>query len=267
MKIRSGNYLTFFMPVLLVISSLDILKAQVNPFFAPGVGGSAAGTGNTALSVTGVGGLSLSSGNSGVNNSGFGAYSLSKNTTGTENTALGAFCLMKNTTGKFNTAAGVTALLSNVSGVNNNSFGWWSMRAITAGNYNCAFGNSTLRYATSGNGNIAIGDSAATNFTSYSYCTFLGKQADATAAGFHNAIAIGYESRVDASNKVVIGNRMVQSIGGWANWTNLSDRRLKTSINKSKLGLDFITKPGYLLLYCRRAKKYFTNRPYCTGSG
>lgn len=240
MKIRLRKYLNYCLPVLFVMSPFDILKAQVNPFFAPTVGGSAAGTGNTALSVTGVGGRSLSSGNSGVNNSGFGAYSLSENTTGTENTALGAFSLMKNTTGKFNTAAGTSALLRNVSGRNNNSFGWWSMRAITSGNYNCAFGNSTLRYAISGNGNTAIGDSAATNFTTYSYCTFLGKQADATAAGFHNAIAIGFESRVDASNKVVIGNRMVQSIGGWSNWTNLSDRRIKTNINKSKLGLDFI---------------------------
>lgn len=38
----------------------------------------------------------------------------------------------------------------------------------------------------------------------------------------------------------MVGNTLVTSIGGQVGWTTFSDRRLKTNINKSKLGLNFI---------------------------
>jgi hypothetical protein len=58
-----------------------------------------------------------------------------------------------------------------------------------------------------------------------------------------NATAIGFTALVNASNKVVIGNSNVTSIGGYANWTNYSDKRLKENIiYKNDLGLNFISK-------------------------
>jgi hypothetical protein len=41
---------------------------------------------------------------------------------------------------------------------------------------------------------------------------------------------------------VRIGNSSVNSIGGYANWSNLSDARLKTNIKENTLGLAFIKK-------------------------
>jgi hypothetical protein len=58
--------------------------------------------------------------------------------------------------------------------------------------------------------------------------------------GLTNATAIGASASVDASNKVVIGNTLVTSIGGYAGWSNYSDRRVKSDIREIDHGLDFI---------------------------
>jgi hypothetical protein len=53
-------------------------------------------------------------------------------------------------------------------------------------------------------------------------------------------MALGYNASVDASNKVVIGNSLVTTIGGYANWSNYSDARVKENVADSTLGLEFI---------------------------
>jgi signal recognition particle subunit SEC65 len=53
-------------------------------------------------------------------------------------------------------------------------------------------------------------------------------------------MALGYNAHVDASNKVVIGNSSVTSIGGYSGWTNFSDGRYKKNVNENVPGLDFI---------------------------
>ena len=54
---------------------------------------------------------------------------------------------------------------------------------------------------------------------------------------------MGCSAIVNASNKVVIGNASVTTIGGYATWTNYSDRRLKENIVYSDdIGLDLIMK-------------------------
>ena len=53
-------------------------------------------------------------------------------------------------------------------------------------------------------------------------------------------MALGFGTTVDASNKVVVGNTSVTSIGGQVGWTTYSDKRLKQNIEKSNLGLDFV---------------------------
>jgi len=71
----------------------------------------------------------------------------------------------------------------------------------------------------------------------------IGNYADVTDTSMVNATVIGYNAKVNSSNKVVIGNANVTAIGGYANWTNYSDFRLKENIKyQNDLGLTFITK-------------------------
>jgi hypothetical protein len=45
---------------------------------------------------------------------------------------------------------------------------------------------------------------------------------------------------VTASNQVRIGNTTVTSIGGYADWTNISDGRFKDDVREDVPGIDFI---------------------------
>ena len=48
---------------------------------------------------------------------------------------------------------------------------------------------------------------------------------------------------MNAGNKIVLGNASASKVGGYGNWSNYSDRRVKENISYSnKLGLDFILK-------------------------
>jgi cell division protein FtsB len=57
-----------------------------------------------------------------------------------------------------------------------------------------------------------------------------------------NATAVGYNTIVDASDKVRIGNSNVTVIEGQVAFTSASDERLKKNIKDLTNGLDFITK-------------------------
>jgi hypothetical protein len=92
------------------------------------------------------------------------------------------------------------------------------------GSYNSAFGyNAGMLY----DGN---------------YNTFIGTFSGATANQLLNATALGYLSVATANNQVRIGNASVSSIGGYANWTKISDGRFKKNIKENVPGLDFINK-------------------------
>ena len=67
-------------------------------------------------------------------------------------------------------------------------------------------------------------------------------QADASVAGFSNSTVIGYNAVVNASNKVVVGNTSISSIGGQVGWTTFSDQRVKDNVQPNVPGLDFITR-------------------------
>ena len=113
--------------------------------------------------------------------------------------------MYKNTTGFGNTAGGYNALY------NNN------------GSYNKADGYQALYTNTTGSDNTAIGAFA-----------------DVTSGALTNATAIGYNAKVDASNKVRIGNTSVTSIGGQVGWTIYSNGRYKKDIKDDVQGLAFI---------------------------
>ncbi len=197
--------------------------------------------------------------NAGNYNTGSGAYALYANTSGTSNTADGESALYNNTTGNYNTASGVSALYYNTTGYDNTAAGIDALYENTGGIYNASFGSAALFWNTSGSYNTAVGDYALNdNSTSY-YNTavgyyaggaydngynnvFLGANTRASAAGYYNMIAIGQATICTASSQARIGNSSTTSIGGYTNWTNISDGRVKKNIRQNVPGLTFINK-------------------------
>ena len=190
---------------------------------------------------TSIGFNSLQANTSGSYNTTTGHAAMFNNTTGYSNTAIGYGCMNANTTGYQNTTLGVSSMLSNTSGILNTASGFVSLWSNTTGSYNTAIGVRALYFNTTQAKNTAIGYAAGDNKTS-SASTFLGFGAVSTVNGVDNSTAIGFSASVSASNQVRIGSPAVTSIGGYANWTNVSDGRVKKNIKSNVPGLSFINK-------------------------
>ena len=161
----------------------------------------------------------------GTDNVSFGYGSLLNSSAGTYNTAIGSSALNSNTTtGNFNTAIGSNALYASTTGISNTANGVCALYVNTTGNCNTASGHQALISNTTGSYNTAIGYQAGANNPN----------------NLTNTTAIGYGVTVTASNQVRIGNSSVSSIGGYANWSNISDGRAKKNIKTDVPGLDFI---------------------------
>lgn len=171
------------------------------------------------------GNQALYSNTNGVNNAASGYQALYSNTTGYSNTANGSYALFNNTSGFSNTANGRSALSSNTSGAQNIAVGVYSLYYDSTASGNVALGFSAGDYAFNGNGN-----------------TFIGFACAATTNGLTNTSSLGYNTRVDASNKVRIGNTSITSIGGQVGWTTFSDGRYKRNVEEDVPGLEFISK-------------------------
>jgi trimeric autotransporter adhesin len=178
-------------------------------------------------SNTAIGRDALFSNTAGVSNTANGMSALRFNTTGNDNTANGVHALLNNTTGSHNTADGRNALWLNTTGSDNTAIGSHVLFGNTTGNNNTAIGRGALFSNTTGNNNTAVGDGA-----------------DVTAgAALTNATAIGYNAKVNASNKIRLGNAAVTVIEGQVPFTHPSDGRFKTNVSESDVkGLDFIIK-------------------------
>jgi len=103
-----------------------------------------------------------------------------------------------------------------------------SLYTNTIGYDNTAVGRSSLYSNTTGIRNTVLGNFAGSNITTGS-----------------NNIAIGEDAQVPigtASNQVRIGNTAITQICGQVNFTVCSDKRLKSNILNSNLGLNFISK-------------------------
>lgn len=175
----------------------------------------------------------------GIENTGIGSKSLYGNTIGTSNTAIGSYALQNNSTGNQNSASGLSSLINNQSGNYNTASGYASIQGNISGSSNTGSGMYSLYYINSNN-NTGFGFSSGDYFT-FSNSTFLGAYAYPTSSGFTNCMALGYNTRVDASNKVVIGNTSVSSIGGYTGWTTFpSDMRYKKNVSDNVPGLEFI---------------------------
>lgn len=156
----------------------------------------------------GIGSQALQNTNNGDYNIGIGTESLNVNTDGDFNIALGYETLNQNTTGGKNIALGSNAMFENTTGVGN-----------------VAIGINAMENSTTGGGNVAIGSNAGLNIDTHL-----------------NTIAIGNAALSGGSNTVRIGNASMTSIGGFQNWTNVSDGRFKTNVTENVGGLDFIMK-------------------------
>ena len=229
---------------------------------------------NTASYSVAMGEMSLKSNTSGEYNTAIGSSSLRTNITTSGNTAIGYNTLYSNVANS-NTATGKESLRYNTSGYENTSNGFQSLYNNTNGYWNTAMGTKSLYNNSNGDGNIAIGykslylsngnsntaigtNSAEKNSNGYENAsigfyslykniggyrnTALGTRAFYDGTNYYNSTAIGYFSYISGSNQVRIGNSSVSSIGGHANWTNVSDGRFKTNINENIVGLDFILK-------------------------
>ena len=177
---------------------------------------------NTAL---GIG--ALVSNTEGFFNTATGADALLSNTEGIDNTASGAGALRSNTTGSFNTASGVLALADNTTGTSNTASGNSALSSNTTGEGNTASGVDALFSNTTGERNTASGLAALGTNVSGSNNTAMGRGADVSTGGLTNATAIGANAKVDASNKIRLGDPNVTVIEGEVAYTFTSDKAKK----------------------------------------
>jgi hypothetical protein len=144
-----------------------------------------------------------------------------ENISGQENTSLGTHALQLNRTGNGNTAIGSLSL--------------WQNR----GDNSTAVGRSALSNTSSGDENTAVGSLALSGYNTRNRRTAIGYSANSTGNNGNNA-GIGNDADCTAAHQVRIGNDAVTSIGGYANWTNISDGNFKKDVQENVVGLAFI---------------------------
>jgi hypothetical protein len=214
------------------------------------------GSGNTATGM-----FTLYSNTTGYYNTANGTSSLFSNSTGYSNTAIGNMTMLLNATGNYNTANGFEALYSNTSGSSNIAIGAYSGYNNTTSSqnifigdsagYNCKAGLNQFighyagLYNTTGSNNTANGNYALYLNTTGNNNTAIGLGTLSNNTTGSNNIGIGLNAQVPSatgSNQIRIGNTNITYAGIQVAWTITSDRRLKSEITKSDLGLNFIKK-------------------------
>ena len=190
------------------------------------IGTDALSSNTTGNYGTSVGRWSLKNNISGQQNSAFGVDALWGNTTGDANVAVGTHAMVFANTGDNNVAVGKAALTGAYSGVSPNEVGAYS------GDDCVAIGADTLANNISGSGNVAVGRQASISLTTGATNTHLGNNSGYTNGGAHatttgsnqvyvgnlsgqgvttatqidNAVSIGYNAQVLASNSCQIGD-------------------------------------------------------------
>ncbi|MBP8250536.1 MAG: tail fiber domain-containing protein, partial [Chitinophagales bacterium] len=176
----------------------------------------------------------------GTGNVALGSFALNTVTIGTNNVALGSYVLDA-TTASNNVGVGHSALTGNTTASNGVAIGFTALYSNTTGANNVAVGSTALEFNTTGANNVAVGYGAGSFNDLNASCTFVGYDADqSVATDFTNGTAIGNGARLTASNSARIGDASVTSIGGYADWTNVSDGRFKTDVAATVPGLEFI---------------------------
>lgn len=203
------------------------------------IGDAALYTNINGFENTATGHSALYSNTDGSYNTATGHYALYNNETGGANTACGKSSLYNNTTGISNTAAGESALQNNLTGNYNTAMGYHALLLNTE-SYNTAIGYLALQATTASQYNVALGYNAGP-FNDHGYNNvFVGANTETNAAGYFNVIAIGQAVTCTAPSQARIGNAATSSIGGYANWSNISDGRFKKDVHENVPGIDFI---------------------------
>ena len=209
-------------------------------FYNSALGTNALYTNSSGNYNTANGGEALFSSTTADYNTAAGYRALFTNTTGIQNTAVGVSALYSNISTSYNSAFGNSALFSNSTGAENSAFGTQALYSNISGSYNTSTGVNSL-YNSTGSYNTANGYIALITNNNGSYNTALGYDTGPNAGGYSNTTCVGSDATATASNMVRIGNVFVGSIGGFQNWTNISDGRTKEDIKENVPGLSFIS--------------------------
>jgi hypothetical protein len=214
-------------------------------------------------------GVNALAANTAANNTAFGTNALAANTTSENNTAVGYNALAINTpgsnTGDRNTAVGSGALANLNGGNNNTAVGYNALTNIaTTTRFNTAVGSNALSGANGASAinNVAVGDNTITGTGTITQSVAVGSDAlraardtstRNTAIGFSagsnittgtDNIIIGTGAQTSSASSVkeiVIGAGTIHTAYvNAASWSFSSDRRLKSDIKDSPLGLNFI---------------------------
>ena len=214
----------------------DVLNSANNTAIGFNALGAAAGAQNTAVG-SGALAVNTAAGNTAI---GFNALSGISAGASTQNVAVGSGALgvASGATVSDNTMVGYLAGSAIVS-IKNTGVGSGALQQKT-GEQNTAVGYASQAQAAGGNFNTSLGHEALMNCTG-SNNTAVGYNAGRTAIGtFTNTTSLGNGANATASNMVRIGNAAITVIQGQVAWTFPSDRRIKSNIIDSPLGLDFI---------------------------
>ena len=181
--------------------------------------------------------------NFGDNNYFAGLSTGNQSLSGCEMCAVGPFALTNVTSGISCSAFGVTALENLTTGSSCTACGHNAGRAAIGANTLTAIGAGAADNVTSGDRNTSVGASSmgttsgsqctsvgafsmTSNTTGIQNCCF-GDSANVGSSGLTNAMALGFNSSVSASNKVRVGNTSVTVIEGQVDWTFSSDVNMK----------------------------------------
>jgi hypothetical protein len=229
------------------------------------------GNGNVA-----VGANSLAN-NQGANNVAVGSNGLIYNVTGNSNISLGTYSLQNNINGSNNVGIGYGALIANVGrlgglnyyGSDNIAIGHSALNSSVHGDGHIAIGASSLYTntaipdpngyygdptfgnvgiglqslynVTTGTSNIGIGAFAGYSLVDTGNNIIIGNNADVSAPGTTSEIVIGnWAYGMGASTAFIDGVSGVYNGANSANWTVVSDLRIKKNIVDSTKGLDVV---------------------------
>jgi hypothetical protein len=227
----------------LIVNGITVGKGAGNMSRNTATGLDALKSNTTGAENTANGYNSLYSNTTGIKNTASGLTALYSNTTGSNNSAFGYLALHSNISGYHNVAVGSASLYYNITGNNNTASGYYPLYSNTTGSYNTTYGSYALHYNIDGSNNTASGSDALFSNTVGNNNTAIGKQAGYNITTGSNNTAIGYNAQVPSptsDNQVIIGNSSVTYAGVQVAWSLTSDKRWKSDIKQSALGLDFI---------------------------
>lgn len=179
-----------------------------------------------------------------------GTWTGSSLTSGSSNLCIGNGTGENITSGNGNVFIGNSTAMSSDSAYFNTFVGTDTGQENTTGSFNTFIGINAGNKNETGEGNTFVGNYAGSGYgsgASINYgnstgwaLTILGNGASTTTDGLFNATALGNSALVSNSNSVRIGDANISSIGGYACWSNVSDKRFKVNVSENIPGIDFI---------------------------